>query len=119
MMLSILASAALFAVPDPAWKDNIDREGWLEISNVPSTVLMVNRSDAPSTFWLRSEQETRSVMILMRYDCAAWTLQIAQSFTYAEPNMRGVADASSTPSAADVPPPNSLLHTLLTTVCEA
>lgn len=119
MLISILTAAAAVLAADPSWKDNINSEGWVKLSDGADTVLLVKRSDAPSTFWLRSETESASVSILMRYDCAAWTLQIAQTYSYSQPNMMGVTDASSTPSAADVPPPNSLLHTLLTTICPA
>jgi len=119
MVSTILGLAlGLFAV-DPSWKNDISRDGWIELRDSADVVLFLKRSGAPSSFWIRSEMEDRSAMVLMRYDCSAWTIQIAQSFSYSEPNMIGDTTASSTLSTADVPPPNSLLDTLLTTVCTA
>ena len=119
MIMTILGLAlGLFAV-DPSWKSDINRDGWVELRDNTVVVLFLKHSSAPSSFWIRSEMEDRSAMVLMRYDCSAWTLQIAQSFSYPRPNMTGDATASSTLGAADVPPPNSLLDNLLTTVCSA
>lgn len=117
MFASILGLALSSFAADPTWQSNIDKAGWVELRATSDVVLLLKRSSAPSSFWLRSEMEDRSAMVLMRYDCSNWTLQLAQSFSYPQPNMTGDATASSTVSAADVPPPNSLLDTILTIAC--
>lgn len=117
MILSILGLALAVVLTPPSWQENINKEGWVELRATDSAVMLLKRSGAPSSFWLRSEMEDRSAMMLLRYDCARWTLQMTQSFSYPEPNMAGDATASSTPTAADVPPPNSLLDQLLTITC--
>jgi hypothetical protein len=119
MLASILALALTMFAMDPAWQSNINKVGWVEVRATADVVFLLKRSSAPSSFWFRAEMEDRSEMFLMRYDCSNWTLQIAQQFSYSQPNMTGETTASSTVSAADVPPPNSVLDGLLTAACPA
>ncbi|WP_312784458.1 surface-adhesin E family protein [Brevundimonas sp.] len=115
--MTALNLALIIALTTPSWQDSINKDGWVQLRATDEIVMLLKKSSAPSSFWLRTEMPERSAMVLMRYDCAAWTLQIAQSFSYSQPNMTGDAVASSTVTAADVPPPNSLLDSLLKIAC--
>ena len=117
-MMLILASTLVLLVAGPTWKDSIAQEGWVQIIDRGEAVYLLKRSNAPWAYWLRMETKTSSLTALMRCDCSAYTTQIAQTFSYSRPNMTGEIEENSTPSAAKVPPPDSILDFMLKTVCE-
>ncbi len=106
------------ATADTSWQAAVDKEGWIEVRSTDEIVVLLKRSGAPSSFWMRAEQRSSSGTALIRYDCSAWTLQITQTYRYSEPNMEGDVKSSSETSAAEVPPPGSLLDSLITAICE-
>lgn len=106
------------ATADTSWQAAVDKEGWIEVRSTDDVVVLIKRSGAPSSFWMRTEQQSSSGTALIRYDCRAWTFQITQRFRYSEPNMVGDVTSSSEASTADVPPPGSLLDGLITGICD-